>query len=99
MSIYHRDIETLKLRANTNVDADLNAAKAIAAKTVSVWADMVAVEKALERAAQAYRDGNLSACVQAMCEAYDQEVDHGYAPATNYLAQGLLEEVEEMEEA
>ena len=150
MSIYHRDIETLKLRANANVShddaaemfgcygwhtstkrgdvclqvvdtawledgktedeivelllangsvSDRDAAEEIAAKAVSVWADMVAVEKALERAVIAYCDGNLEACVQALCDAYDQEVDHGDAPATNYLAQGLLERVEEVEEA
>lgn len=99
MSIYHRDIQELRLRAGANVNADLGAAKAIAAKTVSDQEDMAAVQAALEQSAQAYVAGDIAECAKALCDAYDHEVDHGDAPATNYLAQGLLERVEEVEEA
>lgn len=146
MSIYHNDIETLKLRDNANVghdDAaemfscygwhtstgqgdiclqvvdtawledgktedeivellvadgavlDRDAAEEIAAKAVSVWADMQAVEKALARAAEAYVAGDLSGVVEALHEAGNMESDHGDDPSTDGLASQLLEKVEE----
>lgn len=79
--------------AESRVD-DRDVAVDIAEKAVRVWRDMVAVERALERAANAYMAGDLAACVEALRDAGNMESDHGDDPSTDGLAAQLLEEVE-----
>ena len=95
MSIYHRDIQTLALRANANIELQHAVARIDARDVADGIVDMVAVQTALERAANAYTTGNLTECVEALCEAYDQELDHGAAPATDFLASQMLDAREE----